>query len=823
VRSAGVRALRSLLLVAALASLTGCSGDEELSRILLERAAAHRSEGQTDEALSELYRVLQIDPRNVEANVQIAEVLADDEHYLEATHYYGVALRLDPTRSDAALAQAKLLLFDATDRAAELVDEVIRREPRNPLAHVRRAEVALARGDAEAALASAREAVSLAPDDVTALAQLGIAHQARIRERRLRHEPPDLADFQAAADAFARAAERDPQAWFPRIQLGRIYAAWPDHPEQAEAAFRAAVEASSTPADRARAAAAVVAQASSSGNGELLRWALEQLVAATPEDLTAWDYLAAEEERREAGAGDRVYQRLVAARPDDVEAHAHYARFLVRQGRRADAIAYLRSRQSELADAAPVLEQIAALQLASGDREAARAVVAELVEEHPDAPATALARGRLALADGDAPEAVAALRSHAQRAESAEGDRLLALAELATGNPGDAQTAVDRALARTPGPAPELRRLAARVRRRSGDWEGVLDSLRGIARHGGRLGANDRVRMAEALYETGRPRAARHLLEAVLEEGDPPDGAFLLFAVRERERDPEAARSYLARLLDARPGHPGALQLLTQWDLEAGRLEPAQARLDRAERTRPLSPSLLLLRARIRAERGDLEGAERDSRRAVAAAPELRGGYDLLARIYTQEGRLDEAIDSLGEADRAGALPPDGQVLRARLLLAAGRHAEARAAYEKALRAGSQLPGAKNDLAWVLANEGEELDRALELAQEARRAGPDSPEFADTLGFVYYRRGAQDAAIEQFRAAIELGERRREMEPELHHHLGLALRASGRDAEAARAFAAALAIDPEYEPAKDARRELEASPVPAPRLQSAAP
>jgi hypothetical protein len=73
---------------------------------------------------------------------------------------------------------------------------------------------------------------------------------------------------------------------------------------------------------------------------------------------------------------------------------------------------------------------------------------------------------------------------------------------------------------------------------------------------------------------------------------------------------------------------------------------------------------------------------------------------------------------------------------------------------EAALAERSDLPGARNDLAYVLATQGVELDRALRLAQEAYKALDDEAATADTLGFVYLRKGLHVA--EAARRALAL-------------------------------------------------------------------
>jgi tetratricopeptide (TPR) repeat protein len=73
--------------------------------------------------------------------------------------------------------------------------------------------------------------------------------------------------------------------------------------------------------------------------------------------------------------------------------------------------------------------------------------------------------------------------------------------------------------------------------------------------------------------------------------------------------------------------------------------------------------------------------------------------------------------------------------------------------YEEAIRHGPELAEAKNNLAYIYADSGENLDRALDLAQDAKALLPDNPSVADTLGWVLYKRGVPSAAISYLKEA----------------------------------------------------------------------
>ena len=73
--------------------------------------------------------------------------------------------------------------------------------------------------------------------------------------------------------------------------------------------------------------------------------------------------------------------------------------------------------------------------------------------------------------------------------------------------------------------------------------------------------------------------------------------------------------------------------------------------------------------------------------------------------------------------------------------------------YESAIRIDPNLAEAKNNLAYILADRGTNLDRALDLAQEAKAQLPESANAADTLGWVLLKKGIPEAALGYLREA----------------------------------------------------------------------
>jgi len=167
--------------------------------------------------------------------------------------------------------------------------------------------------------------------------------------------------------------------------------------------------------------------------------------------------------------------------------------------------------------------------------------------------------------------------------------------------------------------------------------------------------------------------------------------------------------------------------------------------------------------------RKDNDAALQHFDRAVVAnptfAPALAGRGDALLAL----GKRDEALKSFEAAANADttltALRSRIDVLRlrnlqdsvdaARKAAEGGRLAEARQAYQRAIEASPQSPFLYRELAGV-DRQARDLDAALTHAQKAAELDPTDPRTLVMVGDILEDRGAIDAAIESFNAALAL-------------------------------------------------------------------
>ena len=815
-----------IFLLAAFAA--ACASEEERFDEHITRAEAYREQEQFREAAIELRSALKLKPESARVNERIADLYRESGQFENALFFYRETQRLDPKRIEPLLSEFDLVLGADLERAAEIGRLALELAPDDPRVYQKRAQLALVGGSTDRALDAALTAIELSPDHPESHLALGSVYQAKIREHRLADEEVPEELYRSAIEAFER-ADSGGMSVQALIERARTLASWPGHREEANAAFQAALERAVELEDQIRRlliAEEMAGRARRFHESALERQALEAIIALQPVKMSnreqlalgnpearirrAWNDLANLAESESPGTGPAVLERLIEERPEDPQAHLLYAQFLHAHGRSGEALAHLEAGADQGIEPAVLLDEAVRFALLGRDVERARQYAQRLGVEQPGHARTLLANARIALAMRRTAEAAELLDRLNELEESAESQRLLALAEFRSANLRAAQQAVSRSLALEPRNTTALR-LQAQIHFRGGDWTAVLRTLRRLRATGVRLGTEDQLLAVRPLYELGRDHEARALLDAILKTDSPPEAAVVAFVRNESSRDPETTARLLDEALARRPASAALLSSAAVFDLRAGEIDRALGRLNRGLEAKPNASQLLALRAQVLARGDRLEEAERDARQAFESSPGMPGLLELILTIYEQQGRTEVAIEQLEASESAGLLGPNHRVLLGRLHMGHGNTDRAEELYEAALAEDPELAAAKNDLAFLLAREERDLDRALELALEAQQEFGEEPQVLDTLGFVMLQRGLAGPAAEQFGSALRLAEEKGQPPALFYYHMGLALRALGQEEAAAAHLEKALSINPDFEGSEDARRQREAA------------
>ena len=183
---------------------------------------------------------------------------------------------------------------------------------------------------------------------------------------------------------------------------------------------------------------------------------------------------------------------------------------------------------------------------------------------------------------------------------------------------------------------------------------------------------------------------------------------------------------------------------------------------------------------------------------ALQQYEQVRQRQDNDPDVYTEMGKLYQATHNLPKSiamlEKARELAPNDWKTSARLATVqqeAGLKQQAQSNYERAIQLGADDAELFNNLAYLEAEIGRDLEAAGVHAQKALQKSPANPSYADTVGFVYLKKNQTASALQVFKALTA----RFPKEAIFRYHLALALRQNGDVQGAGREFRAALQAD----------------------------
>ncbi|HLH32665.1 MAG TPA: tetratricopeptide repeat protein [Terriglobia bacterium] len=184
--------------------------DPNNSLIYSEMAESYLRNNKAGEAVANANKALQLDKDNIEAHKLLTTVYlqaigranAQQPPSIElinnAIHEFEEIVRIDPTERQSFVMLARLYSIKGDrDKATEIYKEILRTEPGSEEAVTSLAKLYMDAGDQKDAINLLEQFVMQHPDSDTALQTLGEAYT-------------DLQEFAKAADAYKRAAQLDP-------------------------------------------------------------------------------------------------------------------------------------------------------------------------------------------------------------------------------------------------------------------------------------------------------------------------------------------------------------------------------------------------------------------------------------------------------------------------------------------------------------------------------------------------------------------------------------------------------------------------------------
>jgi tetratricopeptide (TPR) repeat protein len=249
----------------------------------------------------------------------------------------------------------------------------------------------------------------------------------------------------------------------------------------------------------------------------------------------------------------------------------------------------------------------------------------------------------------------------------------------------------------------------------------------------------------------------------------------------------EAAFQALIQAGDAR-GLPGVMESKVaqgQWDQA---IEAAQTQLKQA----PDRGDYRLSLAKIYFRAGKYAESSAQYQMLIDKNPKVADLYVRLGESRENANDVNGAIEAFKKAkeiDSANFLP----VLELALLYnRAGRDEDARKTYEEVIKLQPDNVEALNNLAYLKADDGVDLDQALAYAQRAQQKRPNDPNVIDTLALIYIRKNLTDDSVRMLRDLVS----KTPGNATFHLHLALALYQKGDRPEAKKELQTALRNKP---------------------------
>ena len=763
--------LTSICLLSLLAALA-CQSDEAKLAEHLERGQAYVADEKWDEAIIEYKNVLQIDPNHADAHFQLSQAYLKSEKPREGFWELRETVRLDPSNHDAKLQFAQISIYAGElEEALRRADEVIAEDATRADAFMVRGQALEALKDVEAAREALAKGVEVEPKNRGAL----LLYATFLRRQ---------GDREAAEPLYRQATEVDPTS-LTYLSLGGFLAE-ERRDDEALAVYRKAIEV----------AEGTEVQQTYMVLGSFLhgRERFDEADAAIEEGIEKSEnpleliYLLARmyRERGENEKADLMALRATEAKPDDPGPFLVLSAY---RGQTGDLEGALEAAEKAVAlspaddPSAKLRVSEVLIELGFRNQEPERIargaeMVKEVLAEDASNPAAIFVKAKLDIAELRLDAGITGLRSAIDmRPDWAKAHFLLGTALAMQGDRTAARTELARAL-EIDSTLIDARRVLADVHATLGEHEyAIEEGRRYLAQNPDH--ATTRIRVAQSLMMLGRADQALAEVEAIEESRRDADVNYAIGRIHLAWRDYAKSREYLMRALEQKPGEAAILSSLLQVDTQEGKLEESVARIEKAVADHPEDAQLQQVLGTLALAQGRAADAEAAFKKAIELAPELISSYRQLAQFYTQTGRTGETIKVYEQALEVKPDQPQIHHFLGVLYEYGGQPERAVEHYETAIRYEPNLGEAKNNLAYLYAEKGENLDRALDLAQEAKALMPDNPNTADTLGWVLYRRGVPSAAIGYLKEAVA------GMPPGdanlglVRHHLAQAYEASG--------------------------------------------
>jgi tetratricopeptide (TPR) repeat protein len=743
----------TLLLIA----VAGCSRSPEAqSAKFMEAGKKFLQNNNGSRAVLQFQNAVRATPKNPDAYYQLGLAFLRVDDLAKGVASLKKAVELNPKHVEARLKLAELmsngdeaLIKGAQQRLQELLDEV----PSNPEALHALALTELKLGDPQDAIEHLGQAIAAAPDKLMLAVTLA--------QVKLDQKDPDGAEA-----VLKKACADSPKSVDAIVVLGRFYSIRNRFPE-AEQQFQRALALDANHPAATLDLAMLERRTGRKAEAEQLFKRLSNQPTKSSKPLYAF-FLMQEGRRNES---IREFERLFKEDPEDRLARTRLVSAYQSANRAADAENVLREALKKNSKDLDALLQRSELFLINGKYNQAEADLNQVVHLKPESAEIHYVLSKLHQARGEAFGYRQELSNALQRNAYLFSVRMELVQALLNSASGGGAASAMQVLDQTP--EFQKKSTAYFVHRNWTLW--ALQDMAGM-----RKGIDAGL---------AKDRSPELLVQ---------DGLWKL-----RSGNPAGARSSLEQVLKLRPSDLRALNWVKQSYVAQNQPALAVQKVKEYASREPKSALVQEFLGQVLMANGDRAGARAAFTTAKTADPQLAAADLFLTQLDVADGKLDLAEERLKSLIAANGNNAIAHLWLGNVEEKKGNHTAALEQYRKAVEVDPTDAQALNNLAYALAEYANAPDRALGYATKAKELAPDNPQYADTLGWIYYRKGLYPVALTQLeRAAANDGN------VVWKYHLAMAYAKAGDVRKGRAVLDAALKRNPSVPEAKVAKEML---------------
>ena len=757
------RRIVCVLLLSELVLLSSsCSRDPNVRKQkYFESGQQYFQQGKYREAAIQFFNAVQIDQGFAQAHYRLAQSYLKVQQWSAAYQELSRTVELQPDNDQARYDLAKLLIAARSfDAAHEQTEWLLKSKPNDSETHVVASSLLAAEGSFPAAVQEMEKAISLTPNQSDLY--LGLA-MVQVKTNQI----------DAAEANFKRAVQLDPNAVDPPFLLGSFYESWQRFSEAEQQLQNAIRIDPKDPNLRGALARLYLIE----GKKDIAEEYVRKAKLDFPNDSLGYrmlgDFYFATDDLDKATA---EYAAVFHDHPNDLEVKKNYIQLLIQKERLDEA----RSLDDEI--------------LASNSQD-----IDALID-----------RSQIQMQEGRLNEASSTLENVTKNdPENGVGHYYLGVGLQKLGSLERAETEW-RDAARLRPDLLQAQRALAGVAMRKGDMAALQQAADQIIRLEPASPDGYALRAVSNINRRLFAPAEEDIRRAIEVAPQSAVGYVQMGNLRLVQRQfSDAAKAYQAAL-DHEASSLDALRGLINTYVMQGQIDKAILIANAQIAKAPTSSGFYdLLGTLLFQDKKDWNGAEAAFRKSVELDRNNTGALIKLGEVQTASGHADLALATYQQSVKDHPREAAFYILMGQLYETRQDWNDAQNAYQKALELKPSDPVASNNLANVMLQTGGNVDIAMSLAQAARRALPDSSDVADTLGWIYYQKGAYQSAIGLLQEALKLRQKNNVPEdPGIHYHLGLAYQKVGKSALARQQLEQVLKLDPNYTDAADVRKQL---------------